>query len=109
MDQHFTCTADARVAPDQHAEICAGFLAHLRQTYPKVVFTPAADAPAGAGLRVHLLRASRSAATLQLRWTDATGRVTTGPEAGLSVMDRDMSALMLEKLFQRALADTPMP
>lgn len=106
MDHVFTCTADARVAPEQREAICAGFLAVLAQSYPKVAFGAGAGDP---GVELRILRASASGAALQLIWTDAAGRVREGREAGLSVMDRAMTAPMLDRLFRRVLAETPMP
>lgn len=110
MDHVFTCTAADRVEPARREAICAGFLAVLRQSYPKVAFAPLAEGAVRApGVELRILRASASGAMLQLAWTDAAGQVTEGREAGLSVMDREMSDDMLRKLFQRALAETPMP
>lgn len=106
MDQTFTCTADARVEPAQREAICAGFLAVLMQSYPKVTFGRDTGGP---GVELRILRASASGAALQLVWTDAAGRVTEGREAGLSVMDRTMTAPMLDRLCRRVLAETPMP
>ena len=106
MDHVFTCTADARVVPEQREAICAGFLAVLAQSYPKVTFDRQAGGP---GVELRILRASASGAALQLVWTDAAGRVREGREAGLSVMDRAMTAPMLDRLFRRVLAETPMP
>lgn len=107
MAHGYICTAAERVEPARRDALCSGFLTALRQSYPKVSFTPgAAGAP---GVELRILRASGSGAMLQLVWTDAAGQVTAGREAGLSVMDRAMSDQMLGKLFQRALAETPMP
>lgn len=106
MEQAFTCAADPGVEAAQRDTICAGFLAVLVQSYPKVAFGRDTGGP-GAELRI--LRASASGATLRLTWTDAAGRVTEGREAGLSVMDHAMTAPMLDKLFRRMLAETPMP
>ena len=106
MDQAFTCTADPGVEAVQREMICAGFLAVLAQSYPKVAFGRDSGGP---GAELHIVRASASGAALRLIWTDAAGRVTEGREAGLSVMDRAMTAPMLDKLFRRMLAETPMP
>ena len=106
MDQAFTCTAAAQVEAAQRDAICAGFLAVLVQSYPKVTFDRQAGGP---GVELRILRASATGSALQLVWTDAAGRVREGREAGLSVMDRAMTAPMLERLFRRVLAETPMP
>lgn len=106
MDQAFTCTADPGVEAAQREMICAGFLAVLVQSYPKVAFGRSTGGP---GVELRILRASATGATLHLIWTDAAGRVTAGREAGLSVMDHAMTVPMLDKLFRRMLAETPMP
>ena len=106
MDQAFTCAAAAQVEAAQRDAICAGFLAVLVQSYPKVTFGRGTGGP---GVELRILRASATGATLHLIGTDAAGRVTAGREAGLSVMDHAMTVPMLDKLFRRMLAETPMP
>jgi hypothetical protein len=107
-DLHFACAAAGQVDPARAAEICAEFLAVLKDSSG---FTPRStdDVPLtkGPGLEILVTKASDSMLELEPTWTDSAGSRMTRTASGIRTMDTNLTDTLRRSLYLRLLANSP--
>ncbi|NPD14037.1 hypothetical protein HOY34_02345 [Xinfangfangia sp. D13-10-4-6] len=115
MTYPLICDAGPGIDRDAAATVCEGFMRVLAEAYPAQEFTRSDSsgningAAGQASLLLQITQANRSGTAIRLVWTDSSGQSISGDIAAVSAMDRPVTPSMQLSLFQRALAETPMP
>jgi hypothetical protein len=60
-------------------------------------------------LTVMIHNASKNSLELQLKWQSTTGQITEGTRMSVVMMDKNLNTANRDALYQRALAEIPLP
>lgn len=105
------CTADTAVPAETLGTLCLGLQQALIAQHPDARFALATDLPAKGAAFVAMEALVATKATIEARLTwQAAGRLpVTGPRAGFSISDKDLTPALQQKFLNRLVQDTTLP